>query len=67
MTDLSDAIAVLISGKWISVLFGRQMDEYVSFEIGGGQRLVTKAERIEAVKLRGAPPEPQVNRYRPWD
>ena len=67
MTDLSDAIAVLISGKWISVLSGRQMGEDVSFEIGGGQRLVTKAERIEAVKLRGTPPEPQVDRYKPWD
>lgn len=65
MTDLGDAFAVLIGGRWISVLSGRQMGELVSFEIGGGQRLVTKAERFEAVKLRGAPP-PHIARYQPW-
>ena len=67
MTDLSNAFAVLISGKWISVLSGRLVGEEVWFQIGGGQKLVAKADRIEAVKLRGTPPEPQVNRYRPWD
>ena len=67
MTDLSDAFAVLIGGKWISVLSGRQMGEDVSFEIGGGQKLVAKADRIEAVKLRGTPPDSQVDRYKPWD
>ena len=33
MTDLSNAFAVLVCGKWISVLSGRQMGEDVSFEI----------------------------------
>ena len=66
MTDLGDAFAVLIGGRWISVMSGKQMGPDVSFEIGGGQRLVAKAERIEAVKLRGQPPEPP-DRYQPWD